>query len=304
MFFTFEDVVRLSRVFRRRPCSVSDELRGWHWDEYPLAPAYSVRINASDLAGGFCPTNRHIYVRYILKSEERPNFRLELGSFIHRVYHMVSCTVKSILYEGAPSGDGFKEVFKNVSEEAFAKAYSGFQTLKSDFAKRVFEALWNYASNVYAASLDRLRTVSPYMSLDGLVSLVIPMTVEFPVDGTLIGLNRAIRVDAILHPHTVVELKTRGFRPEYEVGLASYALAIESQYEIPVNYAVLSEVKFDRGFQGLKVYERHVLISDELRGRFIERRDSAMRMIEEELDPGMPDVCSEDCPFLGVCNSG
>ena len=303
MFFTFEDVVRLSRVFRRRPCDVSDELRGWRWDEYPMAPAYSVRVNASDLAGGFCPTNRHIYVRYVLKAKEEPNFRLELGSFIHRVYHMASCTVKSILYEGASSGVDFKEVFESASENAFSKAYSGFQTLKIDYARRVFEVLWNYASNMYAAALDRFKAVSPYMALDGLVSLVIPITVEFPVDGTLIGLNRAIRVDAILHPYVVVELKTRSFKPEYEVGLASYALAIESQYEIPINYAVLSEVRFDEKLQGLKVYERHVLISDALRERFIERRDSAMRMIEEGLDPGMPDKCSEDCPFLGVCGN-
>lgn len=304
MFFTFEDVVRFSRIFRGRPCSVSDELRGWRWNEYPLVPPYSVRINVSDLAGGFCSTYRHIYVRYVLRVREKPNFRLELGSFIHRVYHLASCKAKHIMYSGILSGDSFKDSFKSFSDKCFDESYSGFNVLKLGFARRVFDLIWSYASNVYSAALDRVRSISPYISLDGLVNHVIPMTAEFPVDGSLIGLNRAIRIDAILTPCIVVELKTREFRPDYEVGLAGYALALESQYEIPIDYAVIVEVRFDKGLKDLKIYERYIQISDELRERFIEKRDQAMRMVVEEIDPGIPDRCSNDCPFLGVCSSG
>jgi CRISPR-associated protein Csa1 len=302
MFFTFEDVIRISRIFRRKPCEISEELRGWHWDEYPLTPSYSIRINVSDIAGGFCPTNRYVYMKYVLRHKEKTNFRLELGSFIHKVYHMIICKVKSILYEGINSGTNFKEVFNKSSEEIFSKVYSNFQFLKVNYAKSIFEILWNQSSNIYAAALDRLKSISPYLSLDGLINLVIPIIAEFPIDGTLIGLNRAIRIDAMLYPHIIVELKTRSFKPEYEIGLAAYALAIESQYEIPINYAVLLEIKLDEKLQNFNFYEKYVLISDEIRERFIERRDAIMRIIEEKIDPGKPEKCPEDCPFLEVCS--
>jgi len=302
LFFTFEDVIRFSRIFRGRPCSVSDELRGWRWDEYPLVPPYNVRINVSDLAGGFCPTDRHIYARYVLRSREKPNFKLELGLFIHRVYHIASCKAKYLIYGGALSGEAFKDSFKSFSDRCFDEVYSGFHVLKQGFARRIFDLLWSYASNIYSAALDKARSISSYISLDGLVNHTIPMTVEFPVDGSLIGLNRAIRVDAILTPYIVVELKTREFKPDYEVGLAGYALALESQYEIPVDYAIIAEVRFDKELKNLRIYERYIQVSDELRERFIERRDNAMRMVAEGMDPGMPDRCSDECPFLGVCS--
>ncbi|MCX8162865.1 MAG: type I-A CRISPR-associated protein Cas4/Csa1, partial [Candidatus Bathyarchaeota archaeon] len=261
-------------------------------------------INVSDLAGGFCSTDRHLYVRYVLRAREKPNFKLELGLFIHRVYHLASCKAKYIMYGGGLSGEIFKESFKGLSDRCFEEAYVDFHVLKPGFARRIFDLIWGYASNIYSAALDRIRSMSPYISLDGLVNHTVPMTAEFPVDGSLIGLNRAIRIDAILTPCIIVELKTRRFKPDYEIGLAGYALALESQYEIPIDYAVVIEVRFDRGLKDMKLYERYVQISDELRERFIERRDYAMRVVVEEMDPGLPDRCSDDCPFLGVCSNG
>ena len=50
--------MRLSRTFKRMPCEVGEELRGWDWSEPPILPPYDVKLYMSDVAGGFCPTGR------------------------------------------------------------------------------------------------------------------------------------------------------------------------------------------------------------------------------------------------------
>ena len=43
------------------------------------------------------------------------------------------------------------------------------------------------------------------------------------------------------------------------------------------------------------------LIDDELRQWFIESRDEKMRMISEEIDPGISQDCKDFCPGFSVC---
>jgi len=51
--------------------------------------------------------------------------------------------------------------------------------------------------------------------------------------------SRILRIDAVLLPAILVELKTRAIKHEHEIALAGYALAFESQYEVPVDYALI-----------------------------------------------------------------
>lgn len=303
MFYCFDDVVRFSRLFRRMPGEVSEELRGWMWSEYPLVPSYSVRLGVSDVAGGFCESGRFVYLKYVLRVKGDVSWRVEAGSLIHSVYSEAVRNAKSILYSCMDLEKcAFLEEFEARRVKVRERLFSNLKALDRDLARRIFDVLWDYARDSYSSALHKVKTLSPYLSVDGAASMVIPVTTEYPVDGTLVGLSRAVRVDALLPPSTIVEIKTRELKPEYRVGLAAYALAFESQYEIPVNYAVLVNVKFNRDYTRFKVYEKPVLISDSLRQEFVEKRDELAAIVEEERDPGKPEKCDPECPYIKYCS--
>jgi len=299
LFYTVDDVRRFSRFFRGRPCEVSEELRGWMWGEPPLLYPYDFLLSVSDVAGGFCESGRIVYVRYVLRRREFPSFRLLRGSFIHAVYGEAIRAVKSLIYGGVSAGE-FRDEFVEVGEKVYGRLMSKFSHVWD--SRRIFDLLWRYAADVYSSCLLRARSISPYLTADSLASMVVPLITEYPVDGSLIGLSRAIRIDALLHPSIIVEVKTREIHPDYEIGLAGYALAFESLYEIPVNYAVLVKVDLNEKRGTVRFYERIIQISDELRTRFIEKRDMLARIVSEGIDPGRPSRCHRDCPYFKVCS--
>lgn len=54
MFYTYDDVIRLTKIFGDLPTDVSEELRGWNWNQYPLLPASRTKVSVSEVLGGFC----------------------------------------------------------------------------------------------------------------------------------------------------------------------------------------------------------------------------------------------------------
>jgi CRISPR-associated protein Csa1 len=305
MFYTLEDSIRLSRAFRQMPCEVSDEVRGWNWNTYPLASPSRLRLSVSDIFNGFCDSLRIIYLRYVRRERLDENdipIPVVEGSFIHRVFTEAVRYGKGLMYrESIFDACEFREHFEQVRNTKFNELYSDFKTVPHNRAERIFLKIWGLAAHTYSASLDRLKLRSPYLVPDGLASTVIPLTTENPIDGSLIGLNRNIRLDAVLWPATLIELKTRGRHPDDALALTAYAIAFESEYEVPQNFGVVLYLRFDHDGNDFKVYEETVQFSDRLRTTFIERRDRALTLLDEGVDPGPPPECSLHCPYLKVC---
>jgi len=302
LFYTFSDVIRLCRTFRGMPCEVSEELRGWSWSSPPLLYPYSFQLPVSDLASGFCESGRFVYLKYVAKERERPNWRLRRGSLVHYVLSESSRAAKSIVLRGVSDPQEFKGEFMEEGRKLLSSCKEQFKDLKD--VEKVFELLWLRAADAFSSELSRAASRSPYLSMDGLAFLVAPFTTEFPIDGSLIGLSKTLRVDLMVYPNILAEVKTRGWRPDYEIGLAAYALAFESQYEVPINHGVVVLVRIDASKGDLKVYERLVRISDSLRQAFIDKRDGYARIVEESIDPGKAKSCDPDCPYLHVCQEG
>ena len=303
MFYTFEDVVRFGRVFRGFPVDVSEELRGWRWSEYPVVHVSSVRLGVSDIAGGFCGSGRFVYLKYVLRVREyRVVERVEAGSFIHRVFsETVRAAKKAVYMCDSVYSCRFRENFEEQRSHVFSRVAGGLKFLRREVAEKIFDQLWSYGVSVYTSAFMKVKSMSPYLSLDGAASLIVPLVTEFPVDGTLLGLTRAIRLDALLPPAVIVEIKTRELKPIYNVALAAYAMAYESQYHIPVNHAVLVNVRFSKDYSSFRVYEKIVPISDSLRQEFIDLRDKLSRIVEEGIDPGFPSECDPECPYYSFC---
>jgi CRISPR-associated protein Csa1 len=296
MFFTIEDIIRYSRMFRSIPVDISEELRGWNWNTPPLIPTYPIKMAVSDLTNDFCETGRFVYLKYVKRIPELSQPKLIRGKFIHDTITEASKTAKLLIYSGHI--DNFREKFIENGEII----YNNMNTTNIENAKEIFKMIWNYAADVFSSSLTRARSRSPYLSIDSIVALTVPGINEYPIDGTLIGLTKTIRIDNLLPPSIIVEYKTREYQPIHEITLAAYALAYESQYETPINHAILINIKIDEKRKDIKYYEKPIPISDTLRQQFIDLRDNLAKIINDQIDPGKPKNCSLDCPYFKICN--
>ncbi|WP_229569082.1 type I-A CRISPR-associated protein Cas4/Csa1 [Saccharolobus caldissimus] len=287
MFFTLSDVMLLSRRLKSFPRAISEELRGWKWDEPPIYPSSNTLLNVSDLTNGFCETQRFVYLKY---KGYKPEIKAKIGNTIHQTYVYAIETIKRLIYENE-NIDGSK--LKTLMGDEF---YNLLRTVEEG---NIAKVLWDHITNIYSAELDKVRG-KLFLTKDSLVASVIPFYVEFPIDGSLIGLQHAIRADAFIPIIPLIaEMKTGGYKKAHELALVAYAMAYESQFEIPIDFGYLCYVNVD----GNRVFNncRIIPLSDSLRTEFLEIRDRAIESIDKDLDPGLPKKCDSECPFLKIC---
>jgi CRISPR-associated protein Csa1 len=304
MFFTWDDVVQISREIRKMPREeLDEELRGWNWGSSVLASTRKALLGISDITSGFCETGRDVYLRYNLKIRERDNPMLQNGRLIHDIFGKAIEKAKYLIYAHNGELDGeimYQEMMDNITN-IWQEIENKYTLLSKEHIEWILKKLWSEAARTYSSALDKVKSRSPYLKVESLVSATIPITTEFPINGEYIGLSRTLRIDALLYPGILVEIKTRQQKPTFDLALAGYALAFESQYEIPVDHGILLYIHID--WKNKKIYTRPeiVPISAKLRTEFIELRDERKNIIIYNQDPGLPQKCSPECPFLYYC---
>jgi len=307
LFLTIDDAVSLFQRIQTSRIEVSEELRGWKYPDYPLRPPSSSKISVGDLSLEFCQTSRLFFLRHVQKTKGVEKPLLARGRYVHSIFSTAITTAKRIiLNESAKDGSFFMKIFQEEGLRLKPALLREFDSLSRSEGKekleRIFDRIWGMAANTYSYQLDKTVTRSPYLSLDGIVSNVVPVLTEFPLDGTSLGFQRSVRVDALLLPSLLVEVKTREVKQEHKIGLAAYAMVFESIFNIPVDYALLLNPRIDREARDLKVYEELVPISDSLRTATIEKRDLALKIVDDGVDPGKPEYCDINCPYYEICN--
>jgi len=116
-----------------------------------------------------------------------------------------------------------------------------------------------------------------------------------------LGLSSHLSVDAFVFSEPmVVDIKFGQRQHFHHLSTTGYALVMESLYEYPINIGCVVYPSFREG--RFAVERDFHLIDDELRQWFIEERDEQMRMIHEEIDPGIASECQETCPFWRHCH--
>lgn len=306
LFPTIDDSISIFQRIQLSKIEVSEELRGWKYSEYPLRPPSSSKISVGDLSLEFCPTGRLFFLRYVQKVRETEKLLLARGKYIHSIFSFAITTAKRIiLSEAAKDGSTFMSLFQKEGEMVRTNLLKHFNSLSklesSEGLERIFNRMWGIAASTYSYQLDKTVTRSPYLSLDGIVSNIVPVATEFPLDGTRLGFQKSVRVDALLLPSLIVEIKTREVKQEHKIGLAAYALVFESLFSIPVDYALILNIRLDKAMD-IKVYEELIPISDSLRAATIEKRDLALKIVDEGIDPGKPEYCNINCPYYEACN--
>lgn len=307
----FADPLELDRALRQLRSiygGVSDELRGWNWSNDVLSPPLEgVYLGVSEVANRYCPTYRDIYLRRVLGRPAPYTYKTVRGWIYHAISSKTVQEVKSTLYlKSLCSGaELFHELLGRRDEilESIFKKYAASRYLNEqemEGLRREAEALYSFLTLQASARLDRILSEIRRPELESVLAKAVPMDVERLVNGRLLGLSQELRVDLFTERRIVVEIKTGDVRPFHKYVLAGYALAIESDLEIPIDYGIVSYLWSDGRF--VKVRNITYFIGDELRREFLELRDEAFNVIHNGVDPGKPANCPSYCIYYDLCN--
>jgi CRISPR-associated protein Csa1 len=170
-----------------------------------------------------------------------------------------------------------------------------------DLIKSRMETLWEYEYHSIYNRIQNVLAIQPHIGPDALVALALPVTVEQKLNGSFLGLSTHLSADAFIFSEPMVVYFKFGKKEKFhQLSLTGYALAMESLYEYPINAGCIVYPSFYE--ERLTIERDFCFIDDELRQWFLEERDERMRMIQEEIDPGLARQCPEICPFWQECH--
>jgi len=303
-FLTEEEKQRLIRGLlpKSREIGVSRELRGWKWNQPPLEPVYERKLALYEIAGKYCPTGRDLYLRKVGRVRSKWNQAMVEGSVLHNTLADLLITAKRLIYLHGVEGQA--KVVNELKEPKFESLEKRKNDLSDDFyavLKEKVELMWEFEYNRLIYRMQDLLAKQPYIGVDSLVNLTIPITVEQKLDGSFLGLSSYLSADAFnFSEPMILDLKFGKPRDFHKLTITGYALVMESIYSFPVSIGCVVYPKFKDG--RLVLQKDFQIIDDELRQWFIEERDEKMRMVSEEIDPGVAENCYQSCPYYEDCH--
>ncbi len=272
-----------------RKVGVSEELRGWSWDQSPLSPYQPVLLPMYLICGNYCPTSRDVYLNRVEKKTGEWNHQLSLG----RVIHDTVAWAFTISREGE-----FDRPFTEwYLSQQYEKYMSGNFPLIQAYAKNTYE----YVISLTRSQFNTAMSLHPHSTKRDMLLTSIPFLVEHKINGELLGCSDILIIDCYDYLHNIIfDLKVGGSREETNrLQPTGYALVFESIYEIPVDIGGTVNIWFkdDRLFVKKDLFH----ISDDLRSWWIELRDRKTELVYEERDPGLPPECPQSCIYRSIC---
>jgi len=281
---------------RRR--EVHPELRGWSWSDPPVAPAYEVPLGVSEVASRYCSRGRDLFLRRVEGVKVGPSGVMVEGRVLHdAVVEQWEAAVRLIY--GTPVERVMERLDRGLAEVS-VRVEVGLEGEALREVQRKVGLLAAFEHHRIVSRVGEVLARQPRVGASGLAALALPVAVELPLDGRLLGLSSHLRADGVtLFAPMVVDLKFGGRRDFHRLSTTGYAMVMESLHECPVDLGCVSYV----GFEGERVrLERDIhLIDDEMRQWFLEERDERMRMVSEGIDPGRGEECPEWCGYRVAC---
>lgn len=281
-------------VPQARANPVHPELRGWSWDEPPLAPIYDVQLGVYEIAAQYCESGRDVYWRRVGGIQAPPNALMIEGQVLHAAVATLLLEAKRAIYV---HGTGCMEALLALEEadlDALVPPEGGAEVQEK------VALLWSFEHRRVVARVQDVLARQPHIGPDGLAALALPVTVEQKLDGRFLGLSSHLSADAFVFSEPMmVDIKFGERRDFHRLTTTGYALVMESLYEYPIDLGCVVYPSFRGG--RVQIERDFHLIDDELRQWFIEARDERMRLVAEEIDPGLARACYEICPYWSTC---
>ena len=296
MVYYLNDIEHKQLLKKLRPLSrsvgVTEELRGWSWDNSPLKPYHDVKLPMYSICSKYCPTSRDVYLRHVLKKKGEMTYPVSLGSVTH-----------------AAINEAYRQVRRRNFNPAFEEWYNAqkFETSMQgnlELIKQYADMVWKHVLTNAESKFRDAMSSQPYSTEEDMIATSAPFLIEHKISGELIGCSGILSVDCYDYLHNIMfDVKT-GIKKEevnsFKLYATGYALVFESIYEVPVDIGctVFLNFKDDR----LLVERDLFQISDDLRSWWIEERDKKAEMVYEEKDPGMAE-CERRCMHEAVCRA-
>ncbi|AGB40915.1 CRISPR-associated protein Cas4/Csa1, subtype I-A/APERN [Halobacteroides halobius DSM 5150] len=302
-FLTSEERQKLVRGLlpKARQMEISDELRGWNWNQPPLEAMYEEKLALYEIAGKYCPTGRDLYLRKVEGVKTEWNQAMIQGKVLHDTLAELLVKAKKLMY--CHGIEGQKIIIEKLQEVSFVALEKWESKLDQEFyleLKEKIKLMWQFEYNQLVVRMQGLLAKQPYIGVDSLVNLTIPIVVEQKLDGSFLGLSSYLSADAFNYCEPMIlDLKFGKPKDFHKLTITGYALVMESIYSYPVSVGCLVYPEF-RGDR-IVVKKEFEIIDDELRQWFIEERDEKMRMVCEEIDPEVAQNCYQTCPYYEQC---
>jgi len=272
-----------------RSAGVSQELRGWNWNDPPLKSAYEDRIPMYSVCSKYCPTSRDVFLSRVLKAQPKMNEKVVQGAALHRV---VSTAINAFL-------DGREGDFDSSYDGVLR--YAGAAQLPDgvrDKARKVWEFTVANCSN----EVRNRASEQPHASRRDILATALPFLVEHKVTGELLGLSGLLSVDCYDYLRGVVfDLKfSQEEKDWYRLAPTGYAIVLESVYEVPVDVGCAVYAWLQGG--ELRLHRDLFFINDDLRSWWVEERDEKARIVAQRREPSIASECHDDCIYWEVCH--
>lgn len=303
------EIDRALRQLRSLHGFISEDLRGWNWSNDILSPPIEdLHLGVSEISNRYCPTYRDVYLKRVLGIPAPYSYKTVKGWVYHAVCKKIVEKVKSKLYSSGlmngselysslilERGDLLAEIFREYNVSRYVKESYFVEQLRKEA-----EALYSFLALQAAAKLDRVLSKTSRPDLESIISRMISVDVERTVDGRLLGLSSELKIDMFADKRIVIEIKTGDVRDFHKYAVTGYALAVEADLEIPIDYGIISYIHVNEdGYVSVK--NKIYFIGDELRREFIEVRDEVFNIIRKSSDPGKAAECPEHCIYYEVC---
>ncbi|MBS7630106.1 type I-A CRISPR-associated protein Cas4/Csa1 [Candidatus Bathyarchaeota archaeon] len=274
---------------KARKVGVSEELRGWNWYKSPLKPYYDdTKIPMYSVCSQYCPTRRDVFVNIVKGAKGVPSKKVIQGSAIHETVR----TAFNTFIEGQFTS--FESWYSSVIT---SKGVVNIDPIIKERSRNVWQLTWAYCES-------RLRDLSsrqPYASKRDIIATALPFLIEHRITGELLGLSGLLKIDCFDYLRDIVfDIKVSDESLDwYRLYPTGYSLVIESVYEVPVDVGCTVYIRFKD--DNLIIDKDLFFINDDLRSWWVEERDEKLKIVSQKLDPGFPNICSEDCMYRLEC---
>lgn len=270
-----------------REVGVNPELRGWNWHQAPLKPYYDEKAPMYAVCSKYCPTDRDIYLSQVKRVKPELNYDVTLGKILHGV---VSDSIQSLI-----SGEPIE--FDSWWEKIRWEGLFGDREALKDKARLV----WQYVTDLCQARTLQVASEQPYMAKRDMLATSMPFLIEHKISGALLGLSDILSLDCYDYLHSIMfDLKVESKREDWHrLSPVGYAIVFESVHEVPIDVCCTLYVSFRDG--RVLVSKDLFFANNDLRSWWVEERDRKLEIIAQKKDPGMPNVCSENCIYRKSC---
>ncbi len=260
---------------------VDDSLRGWSWDRPPLRPRAYLGLSVSEVTS-YCPTRRDTWLRRMMKIYPESNDTLKTGLLVHELIHKTIKHVRKYL----AINDNPWDVYRDVVEEVVGSA-------------EIPESIRSWAVQLVKYIAIQLVAEASWSSVGDGINPWLSWISEVRVDGSLLGLSKNLRVDALTGSNIVVDFKLSKPYENHKLMITAYAMVLEANLEVPVDYGLIIYINGVGSSLNIKV--ESLCISSYLRKDFIDARDEVIDMVLGEREPPKATSCNPACPFKNYC---